>query len=61
MIRGDYKRLLFWSYGFGFEIFGTPPTTTVIGRNLGYTSVVLGLAFLVIGFRFREVSKLIPD
>jgi hypothetical protein len=23
---GDYKRLLFWSHGFGFEIFGTPPT-----------------------------------
>jgi hypothetical protein len=26
---GDYKRLLFWSYGFGFEIFGTPPTLAV--------------------------------
>jgi hypothetical protein len=24
--RGGYKRLLFWSYGFGFEIFGTTPS-----------------------------------
>ena len=23
---GGYKRLLFWSYGFWFEILGTPPT-----------------------------------
>ena len=22
------KTLLFWSYGFGFEIFGSPPTCT---------------------------------
>ena len=26
---GGYKRLLFWSYGFWFEILGTPPTESL--------------------------------
>jgi hypothetical protein len=40
---GGYKRLLFWSYGFWFENFGTPPTATATATaiSLSYWVIVI--------------------
>ena len=34
--RGDYKRLLFWSYEIKFEIFGITPTVQSLTLGVPY-------------------------
>ena len=45
---GDYKRLLFWSYGFGFEIFGTPPISIL---PILFSFIILIATIVLVGRR----------
>ncbi len=45
---GGYKKLLFLSYGFGFEILGTPPTSGVSVSREGLAPIVKAWSRLIL-------------